>query len=58
MGGGDIGCGIRLLGVTSNKLVGLILLCLGNVTIIYNRRNVYVHIPPCNNTCVQVVVFF
>ena len=41
MGGGDNGCGIWLLGVTSNKLVtfpeqyspfGLMLLRLGNVT--------------------------
>ena len=44
MGGGDNGCGIWLLGVTSNKLVipqteqhspfGLMLLRLGNVTIV------------------------
>ena len=46
MGGGDYGCGIGFLGVTSNKLVtfprrnsirpsrGLMLLHLGNVTII------------------------
>ena len=44
MGGGDNGCGIWLLGVTSNKIVtfprqqyspfGLMLLHLGNVTII------------------------
>ena len=45
MGGGDDGCGSGLLGVTSNKLrscilqteqhspLGLVVLCLGNVTI-------------------------